>query len=101
LETALQNAFKAIEAVIGDPPKDYRKLERKLKEHDLEFDEKVGYGSKKSLGQVIRDMNKLRDKKSAHGITSPRAIKILDMLEYQACARHIVMSALENAVSEY
>jgi hypothetical protein len=42
-EDALQNAFKAVEAIIGDPPKDERKFFMKLKELGLDPQEEVGY----------------------------------------------------------
>lgn len=100
LEAALLNAFKAIEAVIGDPPRDDRKLAVKLRDIGLEFHEEIGYGNKDSLGQWIRRMNIERDKKAAHGSTSPRTIRIVDLMEYQACARHIVIAALEHKGSE-
>jgi hypothetical protein len=100
LETALQNAFKAIEAVIGDPPKNDRKLALKLRSVGLDFQEEVGYGDKVKLGQVIRRINSARDRKAAHGSTSPRTIRIADMMEYQACARYIVTAALEHEASQ-
>jgi len=100
VETALQNAFKAIEAVIGDPPKDDRKLALKLRNIGLDFQEEVGYGNKDKLGQLIRKINLERDRKAAHGSTSPRTIRIVDMMEYQACARYIVIAALEHEASQ-
>jgi hypothetical protein len=100
LETALQNAFKAIEAVIGDPPKDDRKLALRLRNIGLDFQEEVGYGNKDRLGPLIRKINLERDKKAAHGSTSPRTIRIVDMMEYQACARYIVIAALEHEASQ-
>jgi hypothetical protein len=96
LENALQNAFKSIEAVIGDPPKDDTRFFAKIREIGLDPDEEVGYTEKYPLHQVIRDMNKARDKKTAHGSTRQRGITIAEMLEFQACAHYIVMSAIRN-----
>jgi hypothetical protein len=100
LETALLNAFKAVEAIIGDPPRDDRKLALRLRKWGLDPEEEVGYGSKKELAQMIRDANWQRDKKAAHGSTPSGDIRIVDMLEYQACARYIVIAALEHEAGQ-
>ena len=99
-EDALQNAFKAIEAVIGDLPKDDRKLFIKLKDIGLDPDELVGYRDKKSLYQTLRNMNEARDKKSAHGSTPERKITTFEMMNYQMCAACIIESALYNRLKE-
>jgi hypothetical protein len=96
IENALQDAFKAVEAVIGDPPKDDRKLFAKIGSIGLDPNELVGYSNKTPLHQVIRDMNGARDKKAAHGSTSDRKITTLEMMEYQACANYIVWAAIES-----
>ncbi len=96
-EDALQNAFKAIEAIIGDPPSNNRKFFRKLKEIGLNPFEEVGYTEKKPLHEDIREINYMRDKKSAHGSTKNRKIKTCDLFRYQSCAFHILRSAIETA----
>jgi hypothetical protein len=95
-EDALQNAFKAVEAVIGDLPKDDRRLFIKLKNIGLVPDELVGYRDKKPLYQTLRDMNKSRDKRSAHGSTPEGKITTFEMMNYQMCADCIIKSALYN-----
>jgi hypothetical protein len=95
-EDALQNAFKAIEAVIGDPPKKDSKLFLKLRQTGLDPNEMVGYRNRKALHQVIRDMNVARDRKSAHGSTPNWTIYIWELLEFQACSEMIVIAAIEN-----
>ena len=100
LENALQNAFKAIECVLGDPPKDDTKFFAKLKSIGLDPCEKVGYIRKLPLHQVIREMNVARDKKAAHGSTPRRAITVGEMLEYQACADLVLWVAIENRLGE-
>ncbi len=96
LENALQNAFKAVESVLGDPPKDDRKFFLKIKDIGLDPYENVGYINKLPLYKVIRDMNEARDKKAAHGTSLKRTITIGEMLEYQTCARYIVLSAIKH-----
>jgi hypothetical protein len=94
-EDALHNSFKAVEAIIGDPPKDDRRLSEKLKKIGINFDEPVGYRVKEPIGTVIRSMSAARDKKSAHGNTRHRSITPAELLEFQACAHLVVVAALE------
>lgn len=95
-ENALQNAFKAVEAIIGDPPKDDRKFFSKISAIGLDPNDPVGYATKQPLHKVIRDMNQARDKKSAHGSTPNRTIPAGELMEYQACARLVLWTAIET-----
>ena len=103
VETAYQNAFKAIEAITGEPPKDKRKLRTRLIEAGINPDENVGYNlygmkpGKETLIKKIVDMHKTRDKMAAHGKTKiPRAIGYCELKDKQALARYIVLSHIEN-----
>jgi len=97
-EDALQNAFKAIEAVIGDPPRDDKRFFSKLQEIGLDPLEEVGYAAKAPIHLVIRGMNTARDKKAAHGSTGNRTIRAADLLNYQECSRYVVTAALETVM---
>ena len=92
LENALQDSFKAIEAILGDPPKDDKKFFRKMEAIGLDPNESFGLANK-PLYQIIRDMNIARDKKAAHGSTSDRQISIGELLDYQHCARLVVLQS--------
>ncbi len=94
-EDALHNSFKAIESIIGDPPKDDRRFSEKLKSIGINGDEEVGYRVKQPISAVIRSMSTARDKKSAHGSTRDRHIRPSELLEFQACARFVVVARLE------
>lgn len=96
LENSLENAFKTVEAILGDPPKDDRKLFAKIRSIGLESDMKVGYQAKVPLHKVIRDMSLARDKKAAHGSTSARTITVGQLLEFQVCARMIFLATIEQ-----
>jgi len=96
-EDALHNAFKAIEAVIGDPPKDDRKFFDKIKAIGIDPAEPVGYDERLPISTVIRTMNEARDKRSAHGSTGRRTIRPAELLDFQACADVIVLAAIERA----
>jgi hypothetical protein len=97
-EDALQNAFKAVEAIIGDPPKDDRRFFGKLEAVGIDPNEQVGYRQKLPIYSVIRDMNEVRDKKAAHGSAQNRYISPADRLEFQACAEEVVLAAMEKAL---
>lgn len=99
-EDALINAFKVIEALIGDPPRDDRKLKMKLRAIGVDPDEPMGYHAARPLYHFIRDMNLARDRKSAHGSTANRIVTITDMFEYQLCARYLLVVALETTLGE-
>jgi len=96
-EDALQNAFKAVEAVIGDPPRDDRRFFEKLREIGIDPHEEVGYTERSPIERVIRQMNAARDKRSAHGSTRNRNISPAELLSFQACAEEVVLAALEKA----
>lgn len=97
LEEALHNAFKAIEAAVGDPPKDDRRFFEKLEAIGIDPREEVGYGEKVALAALIRKMNVARDKRSAHGSTPRRTIRVVELLNFQTCAEEVVVAALEKA----
>lgn len=96
-ENALHSAFKAIEAVIGDPAKDDRRFFAALAKIGIDPHEEAGYLDKIPIGRMIRRMSNARDKKSAHGSTRNRRISAAELLDFQACADVIVLSALETA----
>jgi hypothetical protein len=95
-EDALHSAFKAIEAVIGDPPKDDRRFFAKLATIGIAPTEEAGYVNKISIHKMIRRMNEARDKRSAHGSTRNRRISPAELLDFQTCAEVIVTAALER-----
>jgi hypothetical protein len=95
-EDALQSAFKAVEAVIGDPPKDDRRFHAKLAELGLDPKEEVGYVERIPFERMIRRMNEARDRRSAHGSTRNRRISATELLDFQTCAEIIVVTALEK-----
>jgi hypothetical protein len=99
-ETALQNAFKAIEAIIGDPPKDDRKFDQLLRSIGLDPYEEVGFGENRSLREEIRFMNIARDKKAAHGSTLNRRLTVGEIHKYQACAGYVCQAAIETKLGQ-
>ena len=74
-EASYQNSYKCIEAVIGDPPRDESRYRAKLLAAGLDPEEEVGYQTKAKVADVIREMNRLRDTRVAHGSTL-RGIKL-------------------------
>ena len=94
-EDALHSAFKAIEAVIGDPSKNDRRFFATLANIGIDPAEEVGYLNKIPIHKMIRRMNEARDKRSAHGSTRDRKISAAELLDFQTCADEIVTAALE------
>lgn len=102
VETAYQNAFKAIEAIIGEPPRDRRKLKMKLVSKGINPDEMVGYGlygmkpAKEKLIKKLVDMQETRDKKAAHGKTiEPRTIGYCELKDKQALAQYMILASID------
>lgn len=96
-EAAFHNSYKAVEAVIGDPPKDEMRFLSKLTAMGLDPFEQVGYTTKEPLSKVLRDMNRIRDSKVAHGSTTKRGIRLNQMVEFRECAIYVVQQALDCA----
>jgi hypothetical protein len=95
-ENALHNAFKAIEAIVGDPPSNEAKYLDKLRRAGLDPNEFVGYQKKERISDVIRKMNVLRDKKSAHGSIANRTLTVGELLEYQSCSQYVLEATIEK-----
>jgi hypothetical protein len=105
-EDAVLNAFKAIEAIVGDPPSDDRKFCRKLRDAGISPEELAGYvargpdrgvNRREPIWRKIRRMSEYRDKKAAHGSTkSDRRITYFDLMDFQACAKVVLQLAIEH-----
>lgn len=103
VETAYHNAFKAIEAVVGEPPKDEIKLRLILIRNGVNPDKIVGYDlygmkpAKETLIKKVIDMHQARDKMAAHGKTNlPRTIGYCELKDKQALACHIILANIES-----
>lgn len=102
VETAYQNAFKAVEAVVGEPPKDETKLRSTLIRNGVNPDEIVDYHiyemkpGKETLLKKLIDMHQTRDKIAAHGKTNiPRTIGYCELKDKQALARHLILANID------
>lgn len=96
-ENALLNAFKAIEALIGEPPKNNNKFFKKLLSIGVNPKYNYGYPNYKPIYKVIREMSYVRDKKAAHGsIPKRRDITYFELMDYQFCARLIVIKNIQK-----
>ena len=95
-ESAFHNAYKAVEAIVGDPSKNETRFLTTLTRMGIDPTELVGYAVKEPISTVIRKMNELRDKRVAHGSTPARGIRMNQMVEFIECARYVVQSRLNN-----
>lgn len=102
VEGAVLNAFKAIEAVIGDPPRDRDKLCRKLLSIGADPHENVGYDDEclRSLVEAVEQLRLYRDKGAAHGSTPwPRQTTFRQLNEFQTVAAGILWHAIDRKVA--
>lgn len=105
-ENALFNAFKAIEALIGEPPRDSAKLRRKLSEAGVHPDEIVGWQrghlgpGKEPIMEKIYRLYETRDKRAAHAkIPRKAALTLYEIMDAQGCARAVLLLALDFALT--
>jgi hypothetical protein len=98
LEAAFQDAYKAIEAIVGDPSKDARKFQLQLSAAGLSRASEVGVFTKRQLSAAIRALNDTRDRRVAHG-SSPRSnsIDLREVIDAQACAEFVLVRSLRHA----
>lgn len=100
IESAFLSAYKAVEAIIGDPNKDARKFHAQLRGAGLDPEDKIGIGHKVRLAQKIRAANDARNKRAGHGSTPrKRLITQGELLELQVCARHVIYRAAEHLLA--
>lgn len=99
-ENCLQNSYKAVEAIIGDLPKGDAKFFARLRSIGLDPAEEVGYVIKRPLQEELRAMRLARDKKSAHGGTPKRQIKVGEAMNYQECAKYVIEAAIDTKLGE-
>ncbi len=101
LEESLISSFRAIEAVLGNLPTKDTKLFSKMLKIGLDPQEPVGYTDHQPLYKHIRKAEKFRNSKSAHGRSTERDITLLDMQEFQECARLVVYYGLISKTDKY
>lgn len=102
-ETAVHSAFKAVEALIGEPPRDDGKLRRKLEEIGVDPDELVGaqwFGrgpAKESVFVKVRNVHRVRDTRAAHAKTPNRSLlRYYEVMDCQGCARAVLVRAIQH-----
>lgn len=95
-ESAYQNFYKSIESIIGDPPRNDERFYSRLIKAGINPDEEVGYFEKRTISSVIREMNRIRDTRAAHGSSPRRGIQFSQMYEFQECASYIIHMALQK-----
>jgi len=97
LEAVILNSFRTVEAIVGEPGKDRRKFQQRLASRGLSYEERVGFPGtrRRPLGDVIYDLQELRDSTSAHGIRRRRR----PVTWFEAMnAQHLAESLLHQAL---
>ena len=95
-ESAFLNAFKAVEAIVGEPSKDRtrHKLAQRLRERKIDPQESVGYRVKEKLIDKIVKFHSLRDQIAAHGIgRTKKTLRLSEIIDLQSLARHLLLSS--------
>lgn len=102
-ENAALNAFKAIEALIGDLPNDDQRCGQKIQDIGLDPSDLVGWDvcPKRPLLEQLRGLSHLRDKRAAHARTmQDRRIAYFEMMNAQYLAEAFVLAYSEKVLSD-
>jgi len=95
LEDALLSAFKSVEALLGAPPSDDRRLISKIQALGINPEEPFGHPHRVPLYAFIELMGRARDTRSAHGSTPHGPILVRDLFLFQDCARYLLTESIE------
>lgn len=94
-ESAFLNAFKSVEAIVGEPGRDRtaRRFRERITEQGISPDEEVGYGGMKEplVDKVLR-YHAVRDDVAAHGLgRSKRDLALREILDLQRLGRYLLL----------
>ncbi len=98
-ESALLNAFKAVEAIVGDPPRNDERFFAALRRWGIDPEAETALAGHRPIHEHIRRMRTARDREAAHGASPSKGIGAYELYEYQACARHILESAVLHCLA--
>jgi hypothetical protein len=106
LEAAAVCAYKGVESIMGDPPKDNRKLMAILSSLGLNATELVGFArserGRRPVIDVVRELNMLRDRRAAHAcIPSPMQLSYSDVVEFQHFASTVLGHVVAMRAEKY
>ncbi len=96
-ETALHSAYKAIEAIVGEPGRNKRRNEQRLQEWGINPYKRVGFGSRRMplLSKLLR-LQQLRDSAVAHGKrTRGKPITYYEIMDAQYLAQAVILEAID------
>lgn len=102
VEEATWNAFRAIEAIIGEPNKDDRKFFQQLRAWSIDPLEPVGYyDDVEPIFKKVRKIQTNRDSRAAHGRRGHKArregpITYYELMDAQKVAQEIICWALDH-----
>lgn len=101
LENVVLNAYRAVEALVGEPGRENR-FRTRLLEWGIDFDEKVGFRGYPQLpvGSRMYWLRDLRDEAAAHGRRRRRKpLTFFEAMEAQELANSVLHKALWHMVS--
>lgn len=99
-DSAFQDAYKAIEAIVGDPNKRDAKFHEQLRAAGIDPATPVGFRTKEPLATRIRILSIIRDKRTGHG-TRPRKAPLTkgELIEVQECARYVIWKSAHAIIT--
>lgn len=106
-ESAVHNAFKAIETLVGEPPRHEGKFRHKLRELGVHPDELIGFHwfgrgpPREPVAAKIRAMHKLRDERSAHAKTGKKPpVTYYEIMDTQGTCRFVLLTAMNFKLTQ-
>jgi hypothetical protein len=95
-EGAFQDAYKAIEAIIGQPPGDDKKLISKLLGAGCDPYADVGFDEELTRWEAIRRVEEIRNSRAAHGGSPNRGLAVLEVVACQIWAKEIIRAHIDH-----
>lgn len=98
MEHSFLNAYKAVEAIVGDPGRHAdERFKKRLIKAGVDVAERVGFGSRIPIDEEMIRLQGIRDSRAGHGwkFTSI-PLAYFDLINVQALAKYVISSALEK-----
>lgn len=96
-EHSLEDCYRVVEALIGEPPRDRNKTINKLINIGIDPYMEINTDYSKTLIEEVYYLERIRSKKAAHlKAMVNRQISIKELVYFQAIARSLISSVIEK-----
>lgn len=102
LESLVHHAYRAVEALLGEPGKDRNRYRERMRRWGLDYGELVGFTGmpQAPLGERLYWLRDLRDVTAAHSRRKRRApLTLMEAMEAQELAYEVITTAVWHASS--